>query len=114
MDQKNFYCCDDCGMGFGFMQEDILLKLFDVEKKVGTPLFRVTSSIRCPKHNRKVGGSEYSAHLRGEAVDLLITDGRHRDILLRACMPLFCRIGVTYDNIIHVDVSKTLPQNVMW
>lgn len=41
-----------------------------IRSVVGCPL-RVTSGYRTPEHNRRIGGSRHSQHLRGEAADVV-------------------------------------------
>lgn len=53
------------------------------------------------------------SHGRGYAVDIQCSTSADRNIILRAVMPHFQRIGV-YDRHIHVDCDPDLPQNVIW
>lgn len=47
-----------------------LLELLDaIRERFGAPLF-VNSGYRCPAHNRLVGGSADSQHMRGNAADI--------------------------------------------
>lgn len=46
---------------------------------------RVSSGIRCPAHNRRVGGAAESAHLEGKALDLLCPEGLSLEIFWAVC-----------------------------
>ena len=59
----------DCG-GNGLPSHQHMLFLVSLRRKVG--ILPVSSSYRCPSHNRAVGGSVDSAHVYGEATDLLV------------------------------------------
>ena len=61
-------CCTKCEMNPVFM--DRLQVLRDI---YGAPL-TIVSGYRCPRHNKDVGGAFNSDHLRGEAVDLRVSD----------------------------------------
>lgn len=79
----------------------------------GVP-FIITSGLRSPEKNKEVGGKANSAHLTGEAVDIACTDSAKRFKIVTALLNVgFKRIEVTNKHI-HVDVSKTLPQNVFF
>jgi hypothetical protein len=48
---------------------------------VGSKWGRVTSTLRSPDHNRRVGGARNSYHIRGRAIDIARRAGvRHADI----------------------------------
>lgn len=91
-----------------------LVSLLDTARGIaGTP-FVITSGLRSPEKNREVGGKANSAHLTGEAVDIACTDSAKRFKIVTALLNVgFKRIEVTNKHI-HVDVSKTLPQNVFF
>lgn len=74
----------------------------------------VTSGPRCPAHNDAVGGQPLSDHLTGEGADLSIPAGWERYRLVKSAMQLgITRIGVA-TTFVHIGVSLTLPQNVLW
>ena len=59
-------CCGKCRMSPVFMDRlQVLRDMF------GGPL-TIVSGYRCPIHNRQVGGSSKSDHLRGEAADIRV------------------------------------------
>jgi uncharacterized protein YcbK (DUF882 family) len=84
-----------------------------LRQKAGIPLF-VSSGPRCEAYNKKVGGKKGSAHLTGEAADLLCSISRVRFQLYNAART----VGVTRLGIgrafLHVDIATHLPQEVTW
>ena len=74
---------DDTG-GFGFMRiERLQSSTWDIgiAAQIGAQWGRVTSTIRSPQHNRRVGGVHNSYHLSGRAIDIARRPGvRHADI----------------------------------
>jgi uncharacterized protein YcbK (DUF882 family) len=80
----------------------------------GRPI-KISSGFRCEDHNVSVGGATNSAHLTGDAVDIAVSSSKQRFALIReAIYAGFVRIGVSRQGFIHVDVSVSNPQNVMW
>jgi uncharacterized protein YcbK (DUF882 family) len=81
----------------------------------GVP-FTITCGLRTQAQNDALAGSSVkdSAHLTGHAVDLACSDSASRFAMIKALLGVgFTRIGV-YSAHVHVDNSKTLPQNVIW
>ncbi len=72
---KNFSKSEfECKCGCGSAKVDPLLieTLQRVRDAAGSPLM-VNSGVRCPAHNKKVGGVPNSQHLRGTAADITWT-----------------------------------------
>lgn len=70
---SNFKCEETackCGCGKNEMQQDIIDVAQAIREAVGKPL-KVTSGYRCKEHNKKIGGSSTSYHLKGEGIDLV-------------------------------------------
>ena len=57
------------GTGECDMNDNFMLKLEELRKKYNTPMI-ITSAYRHPAHNVAIGGSRYSAHTKGRAVDV--------------------------------------------
>jgi uncharacterized protein YcbK (DUF882 family) len=78
--------------------------------------FKFTSGVRCQACNKRAGGVPNSTHITGEAVDIETLDSTTRFKILKLLIQFgFNRIGVYLKKrIIHVDISKTAPQNVVW
>lgn len=112
--EHEFFCQCGCGLGLKDMDQNFVHKLNDARAIAMVP-FRITSSIRCQKHNAKVSkiGSK-SSHLKGCAVDLEAESSRRRMQIVAALICVnFSRIGIGTD-FIHVDFDIQKTQQVMW
>ena len=74
---------------------------------------RITSGYRCKTYNAQVGGETDSAHLTGEAVDVLMPSNEYRAIFIEQMVRWFSRYGI-YDRHIHMDISTTMPSPRCW
>lgn len=95
---------------------DILVEKLDtLRESIARPIV-ITSALRCVYKNTQVGGAEDSAHLRGEAADILVNNNVDRFELERHILchpaPLFNRIGHARAHL-HVDVGS-LAINMSW
>ena len=89
--------------------------LDDLRRGLGRPVV-VTSGLRCPKWNERIGGdAKGGAHIRGYAVDLAVKNSSERFEVLRAVFGtrFFHRIGLG-KTFIHLDTDPGLDQNVVW
>lgn len=106
--------CPCCGTALDGPQfRKFISTLQEARNAAGVP-FVINSGYRCLKHNKKVGGVKDSAHTKGLAVDIKVTDNVTRYKILQGL--LFCgftRIGLAR-GFIHVDVDDTKPQEVCW
>lgn len=94
------------------MEEGFLAILDRARGMANTP-FVITSGYRCEKHNKEVGGSHTSSHLKGCAVDIAAPDSVARGQILRGLILAgFRRIGIGQD-FIHVDSDAAKP-NAVW
>lgn len=101
-------CCGEALMDLEFIKRLDLLR-----SKFCKPLV-VTSGFRCPQHNKRSGGSEFSQHLLGLAADLSWSEygGNERLRLLKLAIDLgFKGIGF-HEKFIHLDLRKS--PSVMW
>ena len=99
-----------------YITRNLIILLEQIRQSVNRPL-TITSGIRCPEHNKAVGGADSSTHLRGEAADIKISGSTERYELVMAAMTKGCRrIGVYKgQDIVHVDVSTHgVPQDCLW
>ncbi len=109
---EHFLCpCEKCPHPLT-VSTALILKLQAIRDVLGVPL-KITSGLRCEKHNKKIGGEKDSAHLTGEAADILTPNDKFRWYFLDEAMAHFRRIGM-YTKHIHVDVSETLPSPRLW
>lgn len=74
----------------------------------------INSGVRCDKHNKDVNGADQSAHLTGEAADIAVSSSYERYWILKAAMIIGVKRVAVEDGFIHIDVSKTLAQEVTW
>lgn len=104
-----------CGCGY-CIKDSLFLDKLEYARKLANIPFVITSSARCVKHNKEVGGVETSAHTKGLAVDIAFKDSHQCfviiDSLLRAG---FKRIGINFaKSFIHCDVDTSKPQFVIF
>jgi len=72
--RKEFEC--GCNCGFDTVDYELLCLLEEIREEFNF-LYRkvfieITSACRCEKHNKKIGGSQNSQHLRGRASDFKV------------------------------------------
>jgi len=101
-----------CGCGLDITDE-LRDKLNVAREKLGIPII-ITSGARCKKHNKKVGGSKTSSHLKGLAIDIAIPDSKYRyDLMYALKTSGFTRIGHA-KKFIHADIDYSKPSDVEW
>lgn len=61
-----------CGCGFDQPNPRLVTALEELRAKLGNRSIVITSGCRCDNHNRNVGGSPSSQHLRGAAADIAV------------------------------------------
>ncbi len=88
------------GTGECDMNDNFMLKLEELRKKYNTPMI-ITSAYRHPAHNVAIGGSRYSAHIKGRAVDVQVVG---KDALRLVRLALEC--GMT-----GIGVAQRGPHN---
>lgn len=112
---EEFEC--KCGCGFGSRANDVSEELIEaleiIRGRVG-PLI-ITSGCRCRDHNKKIGGSSNSAHMRGLAADIACNDSKAAYRLVENAIVYagIERIGIER-GCIHVDVDMSLPHPVLF
>ncbi len=109
-----FACkCGKCGKGYHDMDKHVMLALDNARGIAGIP-FALTSPMRCPAHNKAIGGTEDSSHLRGYAVDIDAPNSRARFQIIEALIGAgFTRLGVAHD-FIHADMDPDKAEDVLW
>lgn len=111
-DLSEFDSPDAPGSGLN-MNKSFVFHLDLLRAECGFPLF-VVSGYRTPEHNKEVGGTPNSSHLKGLAADLKTSSSKQRYKLLGAAIKLgFRRIGIN-KNTIHLDVDPDKAQGVIW
>lgn len=71
-------CCGRAGM------DRSMVRLFCMLQRAYGQRLVITSGFRCAEHNRRVGGVVHSPHLKGRAVDVLMS---------ASCQPEFCALA---------------------
>lgn len=104
---KELKCrCGACGCK-GEINNYLAIWLDKIREAVKKPV-KVTSGLRCPKHNAKEGGSRTSKHITGHAADIKVADLEPSLLALiaRGCAPRNRRLGIgIYKSWIHVDID---------
>jgi zinc D-Ala-D-Ala carboxypeptidase len=107
----NEFRCKCCGKVQ--VDPELISRLEKARATYGKPMV-VTSGLRCRAHNQAVGGASESYHCKGQAVDIAVSDGRDRYLMLKAFLDAgFNRIGLYAKGWIHVDVGSE-PADVCW
>ena len=109
--RAEFRCpCGKCG-GFPVEPDEKMVRIVDaIRAKLGKPIGIVDSGgsgVRCPEHNKAVGGEATSYHLKGMAADLHCATATPAEMkkAAEAVMGKTGGIGL-YGWGIHVDVGK--------
>ena len=121
---KNFSRAEfECKCGCGSAEVDPLLieTIQRIRDAAGTPL-RVNSGVRCPSHNRRVGGVSNSQHLLGKAADITWTGlAEHLYSLIHALYRAGKLPHLGYaklysaKNFVHVDVRSPKSETIkLW
>ena len=103
--REEFRCpCPRCG-GFPVEPKEALVRLADqVREHFGAPALP-SSGVRCPEHNKEVGGVWNSYHLTGRALDFRI-QGRSAAEVLAFVRTLPVHYAYAIDgSYVHMDVT---------
>jgi len=101
-------CCGENKTTAGFFY-----KMHNAER-LAVMSFLITSGYRCEEHNKAVGGSETSSHLKGEAADISLDNNIERFRIVFALMRVgIDRIGIGED-FIHGDIDGEKPRELIW
>ena len=98
---------DEQGSGVN-MDTQFLDMINDARQYANVP-FVITSGYRTKAHNKKVGGSSTSSHLKGLAADIKCVNSVERLLIIAGLLDAgFSRIGIAKD-FIHVDCDLSKP-----
>ena len=102
----NCKCNYGCGLGMQNMSFNLLLFLCKAREILGQPMI-ITSAIRCPRHNKDVGGAEDSTHMKGWAVDVSCPDSVFKRDLTYLALEDHYSVGVPSSSFLHLDCRDT-------
>ena len=98
---EEFEC--QCRCNTGNIMQNLVLKLEEVRVAIDRPM-KINSGIRCLNHNRSIGSSDTSSHIKGIAADIGCTFMSERLELMTEFVKHFKRIGI-HKEFIHVDID---------
>lgn len=100
-----FACpCGRCG-GFPAEPEQRLVRLADQVRGHFGKSANVSSGVRCPSHNARVGGVPGSYHLKGKAMDFRVTGQTAAQVLAYVrTLPIHYAYAID-DSYVHMDVA---------
>lgn len=93
-----------CSCGFDSMDTETLKVADAVREYVGESI-TPSSGCRCPEHNKAVGGSKKSQHVRARAMDLPVRDPERVYAWLCAMYPGQYGFGL-YKTFVHIDTAS--------
>ena len=100
--------------GSGQLMDPYFLQLLDKARTHAQIPFKISSGYRSKKHNKKVGGVNGSAHVKGLAADIACSNSSDRFTIINALIFVgFHRIGIA-EGFIHADVSTDRPGFMVW
>lgn len=102
-----------CGCGADHISPTLAARLEIMRAMLGSKI-TITSGVRCPAHNKVVGGVENSEHLSGEAADILCDNAidRYRMVEI-AMLANIERIGIG-KGFIHCGIKLQHPHTAIW
>jgi uncharacterized protein YcbK (DUF882 family) len=101
--RSEFAC--KCGCGFDTVDYGLLDTLEYIREWFAEPV-TINSACRCIAHNKAVGGSDNSQHLKGKAADIVVRDNSPTRVLHACNMRSGLGVGV-YDTFTHIDSRGT-------
>lgn len=101
-------CCNKNEMDKTFLE-----RLDKARGFAATP-FVISSGYRCKFHNKAVGGSSSSSHMKGLAVDIVAKASAQRYKILTGLIEAgFNRLGMG-ENFVHADYDEAKSPHVVW
>jgi uncharacterized protein YcbK (DUF882 family) len=91
-----------CGCGMCEVNDDLVTILHSIREHFDRPVI-VTSGNRCKAHNRAVGGSKGSYHVKAMAADIVVQDVP-ADVVQELCEDMDVPGLGRYKDFTHVDV----------
>lgn len=98
-----------CGCGFDVVDTELLDVLQHLRTTTGRRI-TITSGARCPKHNKRVGGSKTSQHLLGKAADFAVDGMSPKEVAQWLKTNMDAGVGQyglgLYRSWVHIDVRS--------
>lgn len=104
---------DGSGKGTGARMQRSTLEMLDRAREIAGVPFVINSGFRTEAHNRAIGGSRNSSHMRGYAADIRTTPLTQELIISALRAAGFQRIGI-YRTFVHADNDPNLPSPATW
>lgn len=105
--RHEFRCkCGECGLDT--VDYELMELLEDIRLFFNAPV-HVTSGVRCPKYNEKVGGSSLSQHMYGRAADIVV-DGVEPEKVADLAVRLGAGGVGRYSHFTHVDTRSSIAR----
>lgn len=90
--------------GSGAMMDKDFIKKLDAAREQSLLPFKINSGFRTKEHNKKVGGTPGSSHVRGKGADIAaLTSGTRLRVVKALLDAGFTRVEVSTDGHVHVD-----------
>ena len=100
--------------GSGNNMDSTFIYMLDSARTIAGIPFVINSGYRSEPHNRYVNGVLGSAHTKGHAADIKVTNSNERKIILESLQKVgFNRFGIGR-TFIHVDNDPSKPADVIW
>lgn len=93
-------CCGKCDL-----ETDFKDRVLDLRIAFGQSM-ESNSCFRCEDHNKDVGGSLRSFHLKGMAMDVKCPNSEYKARLARVALNKGFTVGV-YSKFLHIDIRET-------
>ncbi len=98
--------------GSGLNMQPSMLAMIDQAREFAGVPFTINSGYRTPSHNKAVGGSPTSSHLKGYAADIAVNPMNRDRVMAGLIRAGFKRVGIA-KTFIHVDNDPVKP-NATW
>lgn len=109
------FACKHCGENH--ISEELVHKLDTARELAGIP-FRINSGYRCEEHNKAVGGSKNSLHVKGLAADIDFTTHEQLYKILYGLTAAKVNRILIYDGpgktFVHADIHPGYTGGVAW
>lgn len=102
---RNEFSCK-CGCGKDTIDFELVMVLEHIRSHFNTPVY-INSGARCVTHNKLIGGSRNSQHVKCKAADIAVKNHSPAEVydFLESEYPDKYGLGL-YDGFVHVDVRR--------